>query len=307
MDLRLVIGLVALIMAIGSVGVIAFYFFAPKKQDNLRNLMNYTRGVGSASEGHDRLRTDESGEEFDRIKKATQKQVKGKEKVTLNERLFQAGFYTPQEVQEFHRFRLICPIVATPLAAFLANYAAPDLTFLGLIFGLLIGLQLPFSVLDRRHSAHNEEVLFYLPLVIEQISIGVSSSLDVGPCLARIVEMADERDTHNVVTELVRQVQAYVRSGAGLEDSLTEVGKRAGHTELKHSFMALAQVAKHGGEITRQLQELADSVQGQRETKIEGKIKKLELEATGPVALVFVGFLVILLIGFGVQIRGAFE
>ena len=31
------------------------------------------------------------------------------------------------------------------------------------------------------------------------------------------------------------------------------------------------------------------------------------LEATGPVALVFLGFLLILLIGFGLQLRGIFD
>ena len=115
--------------------------------------------------------------------------------------------------------------------------------------------------------------------------------------------MADERDSHNCVTELLRHVHFYVKSGASLEDALTEVGKLSGHTELKHAFMSLSQVAKHGGEITRQLQELADAVAGQRETRIEAKIKKLELAATGPVALVFVGFLIILVIGFGIQIK----
>ena len=63
--------------------------------------------------------------------------------------------------------------------------------------------------------------------------------------------------------------------------------------------MSLAQVARHGGEISRQLNDLADAVGNQRNTKVEEKIKKLELEATGPVALVFVGFMIILLIGFG--------
>jgi pilus assembly protein TadC len=108
-----------------------------------------------------------------------------------------------------------------------------------------------------------------------------------------------------VVTELIRHAQFHVKSGVSLEDAMTEVGRLSGHTELKHAFMSLAQVAKHGGEITRQLQELADAVAMQRETKIEAKIKKLELEATGPVALVFCGFLIILLIGFGVQIQNA--
>jgi pilus assembly protein TadC len=87
---------------------------------------------------------------------------------------------------------------------------------------------------------------------------------------------------------------------------LTEIGVRTGQTELKHAFLALAQVAKHGGEITRQLNELADAVANQRAMQIEAKIKKLELAATGPVALVFLGFLAILLIGFGIQIRDGF-
>jgi pilus assembly protein TadC len=173
------------------------------------------------------------------------------------------------------------------------------------IIGLLAGFYIPFRIIERRMKQRAEDILFFLPLVIEQISIGVSSSLDVGPCLARVVQMADERDSHNAVTELVRYAQYHVKSGVGLEEALTEVGKLSGHVELKHAFMALAQVAKFGGEVSKQLQELADAVSAQRETKVEAKIKKLELEATAPVALVFFGYLVILLIGFLLQILTA--
>jgi hypothetical protein len=51
---------------------------------------------------------------------------------------------------------------------------------------------------------------------------------------------------------------------------------------------------------------LADSVGALREAKVEEKIKKLELSATVPVALVFFGYLVILLIGFGLQVITVF-
>ena len=138
--------------------------------------------------------------------------------------------------------------------------------------------------------------------MIEQISIGVSSSLDIGPCLMRIVQMADERDTHNPVTELLRYAQFHIKSGVGLDEALNEVGVLSGQHDLKHAFMALSQVAKFGGEISKQLQDLADSVSTQREAKVEERIKKLELDATAPVALVFFGYLVLLLIGFGLQI-----
>jgi len=62
--------------------------------------------------------------------------------------------------------------------------------------------------------------------------------------------------------------------------------------------LALSQVAKFGGEISKQLQDLADSVTTQREAKVEAVIRKLELKATGPVGLVFVAYM--LLLGLGI-------
>ena len=105
-----------------------------------------------------------------------------------------------------------------------------------------------------------------------------------------------------------RQEIVYLPSFAEIEIACALARRRRSSEvgqQLAKSIMSLSQVAKHGGEITRQLQELADAVATQRETKIDAKIKKLELEATAPVALVFMGFLIILLIGFGIQIYRA--
>jgi pilus assembly protein TadC len=148
--------------------------------------------------------------------------------------------------------------------------------------------------------------MYFLPLVIEQIAIGVSSSLDIGPCISRVIDMADERDTHNPVTELLRFAQNYVKSGASLEEAMTEIGIKSGHNEVKHAFMSLAQVAKHGGNVIKQLQDLADAVAMQREAKIEEVIKKLELHATGPVGFVFLGFLILLLTVIMLHVYKAF-
>jgi pilus assembly protein TadC len=90
-----------------------------------------------------------------------------------------------------------------------------------------------------------------------------------------------------------------------LQDALNEVGRQSGNNEVKHSFKALAQVARYGGEISKQLQDLSESVSAERETKVDEKIKKLELVATVPVTLVFAGFLVILLLGFGMSLLKA--
>lgn len=309
METRVLIGLIALVLALASGGVFVYYLLAPRRYANIRNLMGGTQGqggLGAPSEERERLRNDASGKEFERLKAETRKKTSKKIKPTLDEKYFHAGIFSDKDKREFQRLRLLVPFVTTPLLGFAIGSFGFDFAMIGVVLGVLLGLQLPFTILDRKIKNRAEDILFYLPLVIEQVSIGVSSSLDIGPCLQRVVAMADERDSHNVCTELLRHAQYYVKSGVSLEDALTEVGRLSGHTELKHAFMSLSQVAKHGGEITRQLQELADAVAAQRETKIEAKIKKLELEATGPVALVFCGFLVILLIGFGVQIKGAF-
>jgi len=309
LDTNVIIGLAAIFVAIISGGVVLSYLLMPRREANVRALMSSSRGgLATPGEERQRLQRDATGAEYERIKSATKSKVQSsKAQPTLEERFFHAGMFSDGEKRDFQRMRILAPVILAPALSLALSSLGLQFIVLGLVMGALVGLQLPFSILDRRVKARSEDILFYLPLVIEQIAIGVSSSLDIGPCLQRVVSMADERDSHNCVTELIRHAHFYVKSGVSLEDALVEVGRLSGHTELKHAFMALSQVAKHGGEITRQLQELADAVASQRETKIEAKIKKLELEATGPVGLVFLGFLVIILIGFGVQIKDVFN
>jgi Flp pilus assembly protein TadB len=255
------------------------------------------------------FQNDEGEADLARIKKFTKQNAESalNKKVSFEERLFRAGMFTEKQKSDFERLKLIAPPgVAVLLGFMLWTSVGFDLAILGLLIGFAAGYQLPMTLLDRRFKARQDEIMFYLPLVIEQISIGVSSSLDIGPCLQRVVQMADERDSHNVVTELLSYVQYHVKTGMSMEEALKDIGRLSGSNELKHAFVSLSQVAKHGGEISKQLQELADAVSSQRETQIEAKIKKLELEATGPVALVFAGFMGILLVGFGLQIQGAF-
>jgi pilus assembly protein TadC len=310
METSTIIGIGILVFTLVSgLGILAYYFY-PRQQVDMRSLMGAgDRGdLGRPSEVRERMKNDPTGQEFERLKQqAKERAVAKRGEYTLEEKFFQAGMFSDEEKNDFYRQQKLAPIVLAPVFAFAFSNAGGLFLFVGLVFGILVGLRLPFYLLDRRIRLRGEEIMFFLPLVIEQIAIGVSSSLDVGPCLQRVVSMADERDSHNCVTELVRHAHFYVKSGASLEDALVEVGKLSGHTELKHAFMSLSQVAKHGGEITRQLQELADAVAGQRETKIESKIKKLELEATGPVAFVFIGFIIILVVGFVIQIRDAFK
>ncbi|NMC63442.1 MAG: type II secretion system F family protein [SAR324 cluster bacterium] len=305
--MTIIIIIVAALVLLVSGGVLLFILFKGDDVDTDALMGHAGKGIG-AEALRQKLAEDDKGEELAALKGKMQKSIKHRSKITLEDKFFQAGLFHQKDREFFRKFRIISPIVSVLIVggAMLFLGMGPDILVVSIIFGVLIGLQVPFSWLNRKIIRRSEDILFYLPLVIEQIVVGVSASLDIAPCMSVVTEMADERGSHNPVTELLKRTQFFMKQGVPMEEALTEIGKMSGHTELKHAFMSLAQVARHGGEVTKQLQELADSVATQREIKIDAKIKKLELQATGPVALVFSAFLIIILLEFGLQVLKAF-
>lgn len=310
MNIQLIFGVSAIILALGSGVLMYIYFFKGQNDTPLKSMMRSTGAGSSQTVNGSRpgQKANLSDQEVDHIKEEARKRSnKGKQLETLESKLFQAGLYSEDDKKEFNRIRVLLPFFVIPMLTIPVWWVSgPMMGVCALVLSVLAAIQLPVTWLDKKIQRRNEEILYYLPIVIEQVTIGVSSSLDVGPCLQRIVAMADERDTHNPVTELVRYALFYIKSGVSFEEAMVETGKASGQTELKHAFMFLAQVAKHGGEITKQLQELANAVSKQREAFIDGRIKKLELVATGPLTLVFAGFLAILLSGLFIEITKAF-
>jgi Flp pilus assembly protein TadB len=310
-NLRLLFGVGAAITCVVCFAAIIYMYFSSRRQGSIDALLRASREDGGVGAGAIRKKVEEdiTGREYERLKKMQKRKLRraAKRKATMEERYYHAGMFTRQDIARFKRIRWVILAAGVPCGVFLGGNLNFLFGLIGALFGVVAGIIGPSFVLDSKIRRRYQEIMYYLPLVIEQIAIGVSSSLDIGPCVQRVVAMADERDTHNVVTELMRQSQFLIKSGVSMEEALTEVGTRSGHTELKHAFMALAGVAKYGGEISRQLQELADAVAAARETEIEEKIKKLELEATGPVFLVFAGFIVLLLSQLGLQVAKVFQ
>ncbi len=307
MDGLLIILVVVILLGAGG---LLFYSIMKGEAVDAGTLMGRNKPKGNdVSSMRRRIGDDETGDELTALRSKMQKSIKQRTRLTIEDKFFQAGLFYHKDREFFARLRIVAPVVCVGGVVLIgaATGLGSDLFLVALIVGGLIGYQIPFSWLDRKILRRADDILFYLPLVIEQMVVGVSASLDIAPCISTVIEMADERESHNPVTDLLKRAHFFMKQGVPMEEALTEIGKLSGHTELKHAFMSLAQVAKHGGEVSRQLQELADSVQTQRETKIDAKIKKLELEATGPVALVFAGFLIIILLEFGLQIFKAFE
>ncbi|MFN8391715.1 MAG: type II secretion system F family protein [Bdellovibrionota bacterium] len=302
---------IILAMIIGAAGLAAFaYVFIGGRAGNsgqgeLRDLM----GTGPVPEKPGRkFDVDPLDLDVDTFKKQSKrKEVKSKAE-DVPRKLFRAGFFSSEDRAWFGKFRLISFVSASsvfPISLYFVG-VQPALMMVGMVLGVLIGYAIPMSWLEKQIRRREDEIMYFLPLVIEQVSIGVSSALDVGPCIAQIITMANERDSHNAVTEMFVHVEKLIRSGLNLEDALTEVGEANGMAEVKHAFMFLAQCSRHGGELSKQLQELADSVMTQRQVQIEGKIASLPVKATGPLATVFAGFFALLFAGLLVRLLSAF-
>jgi Flp pilus assembly protein TadB len=308
MDIWLLIPLVAVVLAVLIV-LLVRYAKSLERRDNLRALMGqrYEDELANDNANSDEFDVGSRSAEDELLSRLAARKIASKRvDPTIEERMFQAGIFSAEQRRDFRRLQIVMPTALGLLGATLGIFTGDPLNIiLYATVGGMLGAYIPLWRLDRWIKSRQDDIGFYLPLVIEQIAIGVSSSLDIGPCLARVVQMADERDAHNPVTELLRFAQSYIKSGVSLQDALNEVGRQSGNNEVKHSFKALAQVARYGGEISKQLQDLSESVSAERETKVDEKIKKLELVATVPVTLVFAGFLFILLLGFGMSLLKA--
>lgn len=298
----LVFALIAVIIVV-LVGGFAFVFLGGSGNNSgLRDLMGTDDSVFEAGTAND-------PKTALALKEKTGRAAAVKKSESLESKLFKAGIYSKTERERFYRSRFLFAPAFCLLFASIGWFGLSN-SGLAVLFGalgLFAGFIFPYSRLDRKIRLREEETLYYLPLVIEQVSIGVSSALDVGPCIAHIVKMADERDCHNPVTEMLIHVQRLIKSGLSLEDALVEVGETNGMNEVKHAFMFLGQCAKHGGELSSQLQELADSVMVQRQTQVEARIIALPVKATGPLATVFAGFFALLFAGIFVRIFTAFQ
>lgn len=308
MDIWLLVPLAAIVVAVLMVCLVR-YAKTLERRDNLRALMGQRYDDERTTDNSNSDEFDigsRSAEDELMSRLAARKNASKRTDPTIEERMFQAGIFSADQRRDFRRLQIVMPSALGLLGATLGIFTGDPLNIiLYATVGGMLGTYIPLWRLDRWIQRRQDDIGFYLPLVIEQIAIGVSSSLDIGPCLARVVQMANERDAHNPVTELLRFAQSYIKSGVSLQDALNEVGRQSGNNEVKHSFKALAQVARYGGEISKQLQDLSESVSAERETKVDEKIKKLELVATLPVTLVFAGFLIILLLGFGMSLLKA--
>lgn len=295
-----------MIFGITSIGIvlILIVFLRIRRAQTPSRLREYTRyEVDELEDDEDEGGAVDEEEVDDLLQQAARNhKKKRKQEPSIDEKLFMAGKFSAAERDDYMKKRKLAPIVFGFIGVVVGTVLGGfQQVLLMALVGALLGGYIPVVMLRRWVEEQHKEIEYHLPLLIEQIAIGVSSSLDIGPCLSQIVQLSDERDSHNAATNLIKYALYYVKSGVSLEEALIEVGHMSGQPEFKHSLLALSQVSKFGGEISKQLQDLAESVANQREAKVEAMIKKLELKASGPVAIVFLAYMILMGLGIASQ------
>ena len=265
--------------------------------------------IPSRTEAYTGLGGRPAGYSAEQAAKELKSSTGGPKKEDLGTKLFRAGLFYQSDRTRFYKSVAISIGVACLVgtAAILTVESLSPLLKL-VVFAIVVtaGYIFPFTRLDKLSREREDEISYHLPLTIEQVAVGVSSGLDIWPCVVNIMQITEARNTVTPIIELFRNADRLIRSGLSVEEALRAVGERSGIPNLKHAFTFLAQVAEHGGDITRNLQEMADVTMMQRSTEVEGKIHALPVKATGPLCLVFAGFFAVMLAGLFVQMLSAF-
>jgi Flp pilus assembly protein TadB len=165
----------------------------------------------------------------------------------------------------------------------------------------LVGFGL--GVFGQRLSTKNrvlqekEKIEFFLPIVMERVSMAVGSGLDVIPALEVVHRMELEECAGNAekldpVTRLLAEAGKLAEAGRTLDEALKEVASRSSSTPLRHAFIHLALAHREGGELGTPLQELADATQLYYQETVEEIIAKMPVKATAPLLCTFSGLII---------------
>jgi len=170
----------------------------------------------------------------------------------------------------------------------------------GTILGGCIGYLSARAGIARDRKRWNQELEFYLPIVMERVVMAVQSGLDIVPGLQAIIELdnrAAELSTEAVsapdpVSRLLTVVCRLTESGFSFERALREVSGKVSCPAVKHAFIHLAVAQREGGELMQPLRELSESTQLYYQDSVEEQIAKMPIKATMPLLCTFTGLII---------------
>jgi tight adherence protein B len=269
MDPQLIISAV---LGVVGFGALAFVVLAPTNRDKAKKRVSTletkknAKRAGAARE-NDNVSKDRRKKVQDALNKVDEKakEFKKKKKVTLEQKLEQAGLsFGPRE---FYIGSVVCAVILGLIGLISGQQLAitAGLLFIG-GFGLpnwFVGF-----AINRRRKKFVDEFSNAIDVIVR----GVKSGLPVNECLKIIAAEAPKP-----INEEFHQLVEGFRIGLTLEQGMTRMYERMPLQEVSFFGIVLMIQQKTGGNLAEALNNLAGVLRGRK--LMEGKIKALSAEA----------------------------
>ncbi|WP_110240379.1 type II secretion system F family protein [Nocardioides gilvus] len=180
----------------------------------------------------------------------------------------------------------VATVVGLGVAFVLWTALAPIFGLLGLGTGVL-GVRF---YLRRAKERRLEAFILQMPELARVLANATNAGLSIGTAIA----IASEELVHPAGTEL-QQVSDALRFGTDLETALDDMGNRLPSREVAVLLSTLVVCAKSGGSLVSSLRDIADTLEGRKETRREIRTTLAQSLATGYM-IISLGFAMLFLL-----------
>lgn len=204
------------------------------------------------------------------------------------------GSYVERELQLAgiqHRPLTVVAVASTlglGVAFVLWSALAPLFGLLGLGTGV-IGVQM---YLRRAKERRLEAFIVQMP----ELARVLANATNAGLSIATAIAIASEEVAHPAGTEL-KQVSTALRFGTDLETALNDMGSRLPSREVGVLLSTLVVCARSGGSLVTSLRDIANTLEGRKETRREIRTTLAQSLATGYM-IIGLGFAMLFLLNF---------
>jgi tight adherence protein B len=269
MDQQLII---TAVLGLVGFGALAFVVLAPTQSDKAKKRLSTletrknAKRAGAARE-NENANKDRRRKVQDALNKVDQKtkELKKKKKITLEQKLEQAGLSFG--VREFYIGSFVCAVVLG-FIGFVSGQQLPVTAGLVFIGGFGLPQWFVGFAIKRRQKKFVDEFSNAIDVIVR----GVKSGLPVNECLKIIAAEAPKP-----VNEEFHQLVEGFRIGLTLEQGMTRMYERMPLQEVSFFGIVLMIQQKTGGNLAEALSNLAGVLRGRK--LMEGKIRALSSEA----------------------------
>ena len=190
---------------------------------------------------------------------------------------------------------ILIPSLLSSTILLMLACSTTDVTLEQVLSLMVIGAGAGVIVVRRRTSTRarrlQQQISFFLPVVMERVVMGVQAGLDIVPAL-KAAAQHDSTQPLDPVSAMIQNALRLAENGIPLDQVLKSISSPVDSSALRHAFLHLGLAYRDGGELSAPLRELSDATQLHYQESVEEEIAKLPARATLPLIIIFAGLLV---------------